>query len=192
VPFDSNQVQRAEVGTASLSFADGNNGTFAYTLNGVSQTKPITRLVFGPLPTCTFGGQSNLALATNYQGNWWSQGAGESGWGVYFTHQGQSLFTSWFAYDSDGTPLWLSATATPNGNGTYSGTVYRTTGPAFNSVPFDPQAVGRTPVGSLTLTFANGNSARFDYTVTIGSGATVTQSKLLTRLVFRTPGTVCQ
>ena len=192
VPFDSNQVQRAEVGTASLSFADGNNGTFAYTLNGVSQTKPITRLVFGPLPTCTFGGQSNLALATNYQGNWWSQGAGESGWGVYFTHQGQSLFTSWFAYDSDGTPLWLSATATPTGNGTFSGTVYRTTGPAFNSVPFDPQAVGRTPVGSLTLTFANGNSTRFDYTVTIGSGATVTQSKLLTRLVFRTPGTVCQ
>jgi len=47
-------------------------------------------------------------------------------------------------------------------------------------------------VGSLTLTFANGNSTRFDYTVTIGSGATVTQSKLLTRLVFRTPGTVCQ
>ena len=148
--------------------------------------------MFGPLPTCTFGGQSNLALATNYQGNWWSAGAGESGWGVYFTHQGDNLFASWFTYDSDGTPLWLSATASRTGNGIFSGTVYRTTGPAFNSVPFDPQAVGRTPVGSLTLTFANGNSARFDYTVTIGNGATVTQSKLLTRLVFRTPGTVCQ
>ncbi len=193
VPFDSNQVQRVEVGSASLNFTDGNNGTFAYTVNGVAQTKPLTRLVFGPLPTCTFGGQSNLALATNHQGNWWSAGAGESGWGVYFTHQGENLFTSWFTYDSDSTPLWLSATATKAANGTYGGTVYQTTGPVFSSVPFDPQAVTRIPVGSLTLAFASGNNARFDYTVAVGNPAvTVTQSKLLSRLVFRTPGTVCQ
>jgi hypothetical protein len=38
------------VGTATLTFADGNNGTFAYTVNGVSQTKAITRQVFGVLP----------------------------------------------------------------------------------------------------------------------------------------------
>ena len=191
VPFDSNQVQRVEVGSASLTFADGSNGTFAYTVNGVAQSKPITRLVFGPLPTCTFGGQSNLALATNYQGNWWSAGAGESGWGMYFTHQGENLFASWFTYDSDGTPIWLSATATKTGNGIYSGTLYQTSGPAFNSVPFDPQRVGRTPVGTIALTFANGNSVRFDYTVTI-AGTSVTQTKLLSRLVFRAPGTVCQ
>ena len=89
--------------------------------------------------------------------------------------------------------MWLSATATKTANGSYGGTVHRTTGPVWRSVPFDPQAVGRTPVGSLTLTFANGNNARFDYTVTIGNPAvTVTQSKSLSRLVFRTPGTVCQ
>jgi hypothetical protein len=43
----------------------------------------------------------------------------------------------------------------------------------------------------MTLTFANGNSARFDYSVAVG-GAAVSQSKLLSRLVFRSPGTVCQ
>ena len=31
------------VGNASLSFTDANNGTFTHTLNGVAQTKPITR-----------------------------------------------------------------------------------------------------------------------------------------------------
>ena len=143
------------------------------------------------MPTCTFGGQSNLALATNYQGNWWSAGAGESGWGLYLAHQGDNLFAGWFTYDSDGTPLWLSATATKTGNGVYSGTLYRTNGPAYNSMPFDPQRVSRTPVGTMTLTFANGNSARFDYTVAVG-GTTVSQSKALSRFVFRTPGTVCQ
>jgi hypothetical protein len=189
--FDSSRVQRTEVGTGTLTFSDGSSGTFAYTVNGISQSKPITRLVFGPLPTCTFGAQNNLALATNYQGNWWSAGGAESGWGIYLAHQGDNLFAGWFTYDTDGTPMWLSATATKSGNGVYSGTVYRTTGPAYDSAPFDPQRVGRAPVGTMTLTFANGNSARFDYSVTIG-GTAISQSKLLSRLVFRWPGTACQ
>jgi hypothetical protein len=140
-------VQRVEVGSGSLSFSDGGNGTFAYTVNGFSQSKPITRLVFGPTPTCTFGGQSNLALATNYQGNWWSSAANESGWGIYFAHQGENIFAGWFTYDADGTPIWLSATATKTANGVYSGALYRTNGPAYNSVPFDPQRVSRTAGG---------------------------------------------
>ena len=36
-------VQTQVVGTATLNFTDANNGTFAYTLNGVTQTKNITR-----------------------------------------------------------------------------------------------------------------------------------------------------
>ena len=35
-----------QVGTGTLSFSDANNGTFAYTVNGVSQTKAVTREVF--------------------------------------------------------------------------------------------------------------------------------------------------
>ena len=41
VPGSNVQVQ--VVGTATLLFTDVNNGTFTYTLNGVTQTKPITR-----------------------------------------------------------------------------------------------------------------------------------------------------
>ena len=36
-------VQTQVVGSASLNFTDANNGTFTYTLNGVTQTKNITR-----------------------------------------------------------------------------------------------------------------------------------------------------
>jgi len=36
-------VQTQIVGTAELLFSDANNGTFTYTLNGVTQTKNITR-----------------------------------------------------------------------------------------------------------------------------------------------------
>lgn len=41
VPGSAVQVQ--VVGTASLNFTDANNGTFTYTLNGVTQTKTISR-----------------------------------------------------------------------------------------------------------------------------------------------------
>ena len=65
--------------------------------------------------------------------------------------------------------------------------LYRTTGPPFNLLPFDPAAVAGTVVGNATFTFANGNSATFAYTV---NG--VSQTKTITREIFRAPGTVCQ
>ena len=188
VPFNPANVTATAVGNGTLAFSDANNGTFAYTVNGVSQTKAITRQVFGPLPACTFGAQADLSLATNFQDLWWAAPAGsESGWGVNFTQQGTTIFATWFTYDVDGSPLWLSATLTPTAANAFGGTLYRTTGPPFNAVPFDPSRVTLAPVGTLTLTFANGNAASFAYTV---NG--VSQVKSITRQVFRSPGTVCR
>ena len=188
VPFSPSQVRSTLVGTGTLTFTDTDNGTFAYTVNGIQQTKTITRLVFGQPPTCTFGIQSDLTLAYNYQGLWWAAPAGvESGWGVDLAHQGDIIFAMWFTYDLDRTPLWLSVTAGKTAEGTYSGTLYRTTGPAFNAVPFLPANVTRTPVGTATFTFTDGNTGKFDYTV---NG--ITQTKAITRDVFVAPGTVCQ
>ena len=112
IPFDPAQVRRIAVGTGTLTFADADNGTFAYTVDGVAQTRTITRFVFGALPTCTWGALANLALATNYQDVWWAAGGVESGWGVNFAQQGDVIFATLFTYDFDGAPLPLSATLT--------------------------------------------------------------------------------
>ena len=190
VPFDSNAVTYQAVGTGTLAFTDANNGTFTYTVNGIGGTKSITRTVFGSLPVCTVATQATLATATNYQDIWWAAASGESGWGVYLTHQGSTIFASWFSYDLDGSPLWLSVTAQQNAAGVYSGALYRTTGPPFGT-PFDPSRVTYTPVGNATLTFGDGDDTTFAYSVTIGS-VSVTQSKHLSRMVFQVPGTVCR
>ena len=188
VPFNSSVVTSTPVGTATLSFADHDNATFAYTVNGVAQSKSITRQVFGTLPACTFALHPGLAYASNFQDLWWNAPAGsESGWGINLTMQSNVIFATWFTYDLDGSPLWLSATAPSTGPGVYAGTLYRTTGPAFSASPFNPADVKLTAVGSLALTFADGNAATFAYTV---NG--VTQTKSITRQVFRTPGTACQ
>ena len=189
VPFDPSKVTETTVGSGMLSFTDANDASFAYTVNGVTQTKTLVREVFGAsVPVCTFGGTLPAAQATNYQGLWWASPAGsESGWGVNLTHQGDVIFATWFTYDANGNPLWLSGPATKTGPGVYAGTLAQTTGPAFNAVPFDPTRVIEAPVGAYTLTFSDGANGTFAYTV---NG--VSQVKAITREVFVTPGTVCQ
>ena len=44
--FDPSRVTYRTVGTATVTFTDSANAAFAYTLNGVSQSKALTRFVF--------------------------------------------------------------------------------------------------------------------------------------------------
>jgi hypothetical protein len=189
-------------GTAILSFSDANNGSFHYTLNlpggMVDQTKPITRQPLGsaPMAICSYSAQPNLAAATNYQDIWWAGTSAnpgtEQGWGINFAHQGDNLFASWFTYDVDGTPLWLVSPAQKTGPGIYTGSLYRPSGPrvdAYNKAQFSPNL----PVGTMTLTFSDGNNANFHYDITGVGTAPVSQTKQITRELFAAPaGTKCQ
>jgi len=182
----------AAVGAGTLTFIDLNSATFAYTVNGIAQTKQIVREAFGTLPTCVFGAQPNLALATNYQDLWWAvPGGSESGWGINLTHQDDTIFASWFTFDRDRSPMWLVVSAPKTAPRTYSGTLFQLTGPPFNAVPFpplgSPGGANGTSVGTATFTFSDGNSASFAYTV-----KGTPQTKAITREVFQPPGTVCQ
>ena len=182
-------------GTGTLTFTDPNNAMFTYTVNGITQTKAITRqlLATAPLPVCTFGGQPNLALATNYTALWWAAPAGsEAGWGINLTHQGDLIFVTWFTFATDHTPMWLVGTASKTAPGVYTVTqLARLNGPPFSAVPFPPIGSPGGPtfsiVGSATFTFIDGNTATFSYTV---DG--IAQTKTITREILQNPGTVCQ
>jgi hypothetical protein len=183
----------AAVGSGTLTFSDANNGSFAYTVNGISQTKAITRETFGILPTCSSAAQSSLALATNYQDLWWNAPAGsEAGWGINLVHEGDTIVATWFTYDLDRSPMWLVVTANKTGPATYTGQLYRATrGPPFNSVPFPalatPGGAQGSNVGTATFNFVDGNTGTFSYIV---NG--VSQTKSITREIFAPPGTTCE
>jgi hypothetical protein len=183
------------VGTGTLTFTSGTTGTFAYSVddgaNVASQTKAIVLQTFGTVPTCVWGAQTDLTKATNYQDLWWAAGSAESGWGVNLIQQGTTIFATWFTYDTGSNPVWYSAQAAQVAPSTYSGPLVRTTGPAFNAIPFNPSQVGRTTVGTATFTFTNGNAGTFAYQVNDGRNG-VSQSKAIARQIFQAPGTVCQ
>ena len=190
--WDASLVSSASVGAATFTFTDSGNGTFAYTVNGISQSKPITREVVGsPVPTCVIG--ETFAPPTNYTDLWWRSPANsESGWGVNLTHHGGTIFASWFTYDANGKGMWLVATAPlvslgpAAGQGIYAGALYRTTGPAFNASPWDASQVVPTQVGTATFAFTDFFTGTFSYTV---NG--IAQSKPIIREVFSTPTSTC-
>jgi serine protease len=190
VPF-SPAPSYAPVGTGTLTFSGPRTGTFAYNISGVApQVKNIELQVFAAVPTCVWGEQTDLTTATNYQDLWWVANGQESGWGINLTHQGTTIFATWFTYDVNHNPLWYSFTAPQTATATYTGALIRTTGPAFNALPFNPNAVQRATVGTATLSFSNGNAGSFSYQVNDGANVG-TQTKAITRQVFAAPGTVC-
>ncbi len=106
------------------------------------------------------------APVRNYQGLWWNPA--ENGWGVNFSHQGNILFATLFTYDANRAPLWLvmSNGVMQSDGVSFTGELYRTTGPAFNANPFTPIGPANlTLVGTMTASFADVNSGTLRYTV---------------------------
>ena len=151
-------------------------------------TNTVVRiLAVGSLP-------SSLAMvaaafpAENYQGLWWNSPAGsESGWGLGIAHQAETLFATWFTYDSDGSGMWMvMSKGVRTGPGTYAGPLYVTTGPAFDASPWNPSAVSVRQAGHATLAFDSPDDGRFTYTLD-----NISSVKPITRQNFELPAPTC-
>ncbi len=117
----------------------------------------------------------------NYTDLWWNDT--ESGWGINFNHQGNILFGTLFTYDRDGRPLWLvMSNGARQADGSFRGELYRTTGPAFNAVPFTGAAA--IPVGTMSVAFPTLDTGTLTYTY---EGTEV--MKAIKRQAFATPPT---
>jgi hypothetical protein len=191
-PFSNYDVARVavnpvRVGTGTLSFADAGHGTFAYTVNNVTQTKQIKRFDFAsPVPTCAPG--TNHATNPNFTDLWRGEPASrENGWGVNIVHQGNTLFISWFTYDANGRGIWLYGVPARTGGNTFAGDLTQNRGPVFSSTPWNLNAVVPTTVGTVTLAFSDASTGTFTYTF-----GGVTQTKNITRNIFASPPTICQ
>jgi hypothetical protein len=169
--YDVNRlVVGAPVGRVTLSFTGANTATMAYTIGGISGSKPLSRLSFA---------RAGQTAPGNY-GDLWFGGAANNGWGINITQQGGTLFAAWYTYDRNGVATWY---VLPNGdwNGrSYTGRVFRVAGAPVLGVPFNASAVAATDVGSITFDFsADGQTNAMSYNVDGASG-----SFTLTRLAF--------
>jgi murein DD-endopeptidase MepM/ murein hydrolase activator NlpD len=161
---------------------------YAYIAATLETTVPLGTWLFeaelaGTRAQVSFEVTANGQPRPNYTDLWWN--ASESGWGVNLVHQGDAIFATWFTYDSDRGGLWLvmdDARAQPDGS--FRGTIYRTTGVPLPQINGQPAQSGAAAVGTGTLRFPAPGQATFSYTV---NG--VTQQKSMTRYAFATPPT---
>jgi hypothetical protein len=175
-------ISLTQVGTMTFAFASKTQGTMTYTVNGVQVSKIITPQAFGALPDCDWSA-FDRTFATNYQDLWWKDT--ESGWGINLAHQGNIIFATLFTYGADGKARWFVMSEGRLSQGAFSGPLYRTTGPAFNTVPWTATTV--TPVGTMSVRPTGGNAAMLEYTI---DGISVT--KAITRQVFSSPKVQCE
>ena len=176
----------ARVGAMTVTFSHANAATLTYSVNGVQVQKSIQRQVFGSRSAVCLPTADSRSASIQYQDLWWN--AAESGWGINVTHQDNTLFATLFTYDSGGQGLWLVMPGgTRQGDGSYLGDLFRTTGSPFNTQPFPPiGASDIANVGNMRLRFTNGNAGTLTYTF---NGTTVT--KAITRQEFSTPVFAC-
>jgi len=202
IPHDTMEVFLSIPGGARLgtyftfSNTDDTGGAWVH-----SQTMDVSafrgqtvRLTFSAVndatsPTSFRVDDVSLAVAaTNYTALWWN--AAESGWGLNFNQQGDTVFATLFTYDLDGTPMWLfmSNGARQGTADTFSGALYRSVGPPFNANPFTAIGPGNTTnVGTMTIAFATPNTGTLTYSV---NGATVV--KQISKQVFGSRAASCQ
>ncbi|MBL8510649.1 MAG: hypothetical protein JNM52_03295, partial [Betaproteobacteria bacterium] len=163
------------------------NNEFGFTTEVTPGTYYVSVGTFDPNATTPGGYQvfTKFTTATeNYTALWWNPN--ESGWGLNINHQSNAqgiIFATLFNYDLNGEAAWwVMSNGALQPDGSFFGELYRTTGPAFNSVPFTPiGAANITQVGTMRLTFQGPQNATLTYTI---NGITVT--KQIVRQIFAT------
>jgi len=174
------------VGTGTFEVIQAGNLQFTYTVNGVSQVKTLQRQAFSTKTKCVET-RATRVHATNYQDLWWN--AAEPGWGINLTHQGETIFATWFTYGAGGRGQWLVASdAQRQPTGEFKGRLYRTAGRSFDQIAGSGALLGApVDVGEVTLSFTDGEHGRLDYVV---DG--VAQSKAITRQTFGATAPLCR
>lgn len=102
----------------------------------------------------------------------------ESGWGANVIQQQDILFITLFVYGPNSQPIWYVGSSVQyqgqqNGQFTFTGSLFQTTGPFFGAATFNPAAVTNRQVGSITFRTASANTATITYTV---DGTSVTKN----------------
>ncbi len=166
--FDPTLYHPSQVGTLQLTFQNTNAASMTYVIGSQARTVAIVRQIFPVAATSP--------PAVDYTDLWWNPN--ESGWGMAIAQQFGNIFLAWYVYDATGKPFWYVAPSCTVSGSSCSGTLYRTTAPAFGP-PLDPTQVHAVAVGSATVKFSDANNAVLSSTV---DGITAT--KTLTRQIF--------
>ena len=144
--WNKGQVEGPVVrGTATLALTAEARGNISWTLDETTHgSEEIQHLQFGG------GGAAPLVTGSWYRPE-------ESGWGIFFDVQGNTVEVEVAVYNAEQEPIWVRSRAVWNGS-SFKGDVYEMTG--INLCPgcSGPQSTSEALIGSMTLENINLNA----------------------------------
>lgn len=153
-------VVKSIVGGATFTFTSLNDATFAYTLNGVSRSKTISRSLIGP--EAYDNGVHNCTDQWGWPGN-------VSG-GVSIVQDWRTLRASLKTFDANGEPTWVRTDIGQwTKTGTFAGINFTSNLVQLTGTnPLDawqPSQVASTPAGTASIVFDDQTRAVFTGTI---------------------------
>jgi len=154
----SGAVPPVTAGSGTLTLADANTGTFAFTIDGQPPGfKQIERYVFATGTT---------QPTVDYTDLWWNPS--EPGWGVALTQLSGTMTVAWYSYDSSRKAIWYVSSCAVLGS-VCLGDLYQVTGGSpMASVWKAPTTV---KVGTITFIFTDANNGTMSYTINNVAGS---------------------
>ena len=191
-PFDRIEgpaaTSASTIGNVALRFLGDAALEFDYNVQGVQQSKTLTRFPFGTRNfACTASPQAARDNASNYS-DLWTSTVPNAGWGLTLFHVDASLFAGWYTYDADGEAVFFVLATTRQSDGSFAGSIFRQrNGTPFAQIADANASPGNDLVGDATFRFSDGDSGTFSYRI----GA-VNQSKSITRFLVGSRPSVCE
>lgn len=103
------------------------------------------------------------------------------GYALNLTHQDDTIAIAWYTYAENRRPVWFTAAATLQADGSYRGEYSLSTGLPFQQINGAAASVSTSPRGSLTLRFRENALLDLDF---LPSGTASAQHRVLEPLVF--------
>ncbi len=175
------------VGSATFRFLGDDGLEFSYTVDGVTQSKRMTRFPFGARTfSCATTPDASRTSAGNVSDLWTGTNP-NAGWGLTLFEIDDNLFGAWYTYDVDGEAIFLVMATAKQTDGSFTGSLFRQrNGTPFSLINGQPPSTGSDNVGTTTLRFTDGANGTFRYVV-----GGVDQTKPITRLLVGSKATEC-
>jgi choice-of-anchor B domain-containing protein len=167
---DTQEVTRARIGEVTLSFSDCEQGLMSYSFDEeeLQGEFPLNRVIPGSGNLCgELGGNTIQAVDINagMDGAWFDSDTPGQGFFIdaHTDPEGSNfIFVSWFTFGEQTASgqRWLTAQGGFE-DSTAEIDVWETTGGSFD----DPEPVGRTKVGTMSLDFTDCSNAQLTYSL---------------------------
>lgn len=141
-----------------------------------------------PRLDCTAALSQLRAINARNRSGFYSASA-NPGYALNLTHQDDTIALAWYTYAETGRPVWFTASATAQTDGSYRGDYYQSRGVPLTQINGAPALLGAESRGRLSLRFSDNDLLELEF---VPASTSLAQQRVLAPLAFANPPPRCR